>query len=97
MSILGKSKLGVGLGKGLKLSVSAPSTPGLPKAAGNSPTVKSPMKVGTSLTVKTPKPKSMPDATDKPSVFFKSEGISSIKHPSVRKLRDFLDKKKVKK
>jgi hypothetical protein len=97
MNISGKPKLGLGLGTGLKISISTPSVPGLPKAAGNNPTVKSPMKVGTSLTVKTPKPKSMPDATDKPSVFFKNEGISTAKHPSVQKLRAFLDKSKLKK
>lgn len=95
MNLLGKPKLGLG---GMKLSVSAPSTPGLPKAAGNSPSVKSPMKVGTGgSAVKTPKAKSMPDSTDKPSVFFKNEELSGPKHPTVQKLRDFLDKKHKKK
>lgn len=67
--------------------------PAAPSAAIGGKPIKSPMKVGTSLTVKTPKAKSMPDATDKPSVFYKSEQISKLKHPTVQKLRDFLDKK----
>jgi hypothetical protein len=103
MKLLGRPKLG----KGLKLKLSVPSAPGMPKAAGNSAVVKTPgnstpkmsapMKVGTSLTVKTPKPKSMPDATDKPSVFFKSEDFSNVKHPTVQKLRDFLSNNRSKK
>jgi hypothetical protein len=39
---------------------------------------------------KMPKPKKMPSATDKPSVFFKKEEIGNVKHPSVEKLRLFL-------
>lgn len=75
----------------------ASSAPAAPSAAVGGKPIQSPMKVGTSLTVKTPKAKSMPDATDKPSVFFKSEQISGPKHPTVRKLRDFLDKTRSKK
>jgi len=55
----------------------------------------SPMKVGIP-SVKTPKPKSMPLASDKPSKFFKSE-MQLPKHPSVRKLWDFLSNRGVKK
>lgn len=78
---------------GMKLKL--PAMPAAPTSAPTAslPSIKSPMKVGTSLTVKTPKSKSMPDATDKPSVFFKTEGLQKQKHPSVQKLRDFLDKK----
>lgn len=96
MSLLGKPKLGGGLGKGIKLSI--PPAPGLPKAAGNNPTVKSPMKVGTSLTVKTPKPKSMPDATDKPSVFYKSESKPTKQSKKgTHKLQEFIKNTKLKK
>lgn len=42
--------------------------------------------------MKMPKVKKMPLATDKPSKFFKSQDFSNIKHPSICKLRDFLDK-----
>lgn len=41
--------------------------------------------------MKMPKPKMMPLATDKPSKFFKNEGVGEVKHPSVGKLRDFLE------
>lgn len=75
----------------------ASSAPAAPSAAVGGKPIQSPMKVGTSLTVKTPKAKSMPDSTDKPSVFFKTEDISVKKHPTVQKLRDFLDKKHKKK
>lgn len=40
-----------------------------------------------------PKAKKMPGAFDKPSKFFKSEEFNSVKHPSVRKLLDFIQKK----
>lgn len=42
--------------------------------------------------MKMPKPKSMPQALDKPSKFFKSEieEIGHIKHPTLRRLIDFL-------
>lgn len=48
-----------------------------------------PMKIGIP-SVKTPKPKSMPGAFDKPSKFFKSEDAVP-KHPSVQKLYDFMN------
>ena|SRR5271165_300683 len=51
-----------------------------------------PMKVGIP-SVKTPKPKSMPGAFDKPSKFFKSEEAPP-KHPSVRKLWDFMSNRR---
>ncbi len=54
--------------------------------------VPNPSKVG-STAVKMPKSKSMPDASDKPSVFFKKEDFETVKHPSIRKLRDFLKRK----
>lgn len=56
--------------------------------------IKSPMKVGTQATVKMPKSKKMPGALDKPSVFFKYEE-KAIKQSSVRKLKVFLDKRKL--
>jgi hypothetical protein len=75
--------------QGLKLKI--PAMPGLPKTDVGT-TIKDPMKTGTGLTVKTPKAKKLPDATDKPSLFFKNEDFSSVKHPSVQKLKDFLQK-----
>jgi len=62
----------------------------------------SPNKVGSQSVVKTPKPKKMGQATDKPSVFFKAEMFKSenskgIKHPSVENLRVFLEKQRSKK
>ena len=63
-----------------------------PSVGGVSTAIKNPMKVGnTGMAMKTPKSKKLPDATDKPSVFYKSEGLP--KHPTTIKLRDFLDKK----
>ena len=41
--------------------------------------------------MKMPKPKSMPKATDKPSKFFKNEANNNPKHPSIEKLRLFLE------
>jgi hypothetical protein len=63
---------------------------------GNSMKVSNPMKVGDQATVKTPKSKKLPGATDKPSVFFKSEDFGSIKKPSIEKLRSFLEKNRSK-
>jgi hypothetical protein len=56
--------------------------------------MKNPAKVGIP-SVKTPKIKSLPGPTAKPSVFFKSEPeeFSHVKHPTLCKLRDFLGKK----
>lgn len=50
--------------------------------------VPNPMKAGEQATVKRPKPKKMPDSTDKPSVFFKSE---NTKLKGVEKLRFFFE------
>ena len=50
-------------------------------------------KVSVPSGMKMPKPKKMPTALDKPSKFFKNEQNISIKHPSIGKLRDFLQKK----
>lgn len=63
--------------------------PALPKPPAPTTSVKSPMKMG-STAVKMPKPKKLAGALDKPSLFFKNEDFDTIKHPSVRKLRDFL-------
>lgn len=52
----------------------------------------SPPKAPTSTAVKMPKTKKLPDATSKPSLFFKSEDFSKVKHPTLCKLRDFLSK-----
>jgi len=72
----------------------ASSAPAAPSSAIGGKPIKSPMKVGTGgSAVKTPKAKSMPDATDKPSLFYKTENFTAMKHPSVQKLRDFLNKK----
>lgn len=64
------------------------------------------MKMGTSLkmpkttipttSVKMPKAKMMPGAFDKPSKFFKSEDFAGVKHPSVEKLRAFLQNTRAK-
>jgi hypothetical protein len=51
-----------------------------------------PAKVGIP-SVKMPKAKTMPSAFDKPSKFFKSEDFNRVKHPSVRKLLDFVQKR----
>lgn len=71
----------------------------LPKIAGIKPPtavgVKSPTKTGSQqVSVKMPKPKMMPSAFDKPSLFFKSE---DLKKPSIRKLNDFMGNRKSKK
>lgn len=44
------------------------------------------------VSVKIPKAKKPADAFDSPSKFFKSEDIEP-KHPSLRNLRDFINKK----
>jgi hypothetical protein len=56
--------------------------------------VPNPAKVGIP-SVKIPKTKTLPGPGDKPSVFFKGEehDFSQVKHPSICKLRDFLQKK----
>jgi hypothetical protein len=56
--------------------------------------VPNPGKVG-ATNVRMPKAKSMPKATDKPSVFFKTEQqpFDGIKHPTLVKLADFMQKK----
>lgn len=69
---------------------SLPKVPGAPA----SPKTTSPMKVGEQATVKMPKSKKMADATDKPSVFYKTENGS--KKLSVENLRTFIENKKQK-
>jgi hypothetical protein len=56
--------------------------------------IPNPAKMG-STSVKMPKPKRMPDATAKPSVFFKTEieQFADVKHPTLCKLRDFILKR----
>lgn len=72
-------------GKKLPEKVSKAETP---------PKVKMPAPAKTSVpSVKMPKAKMMPGAFDKPSKFFKSEDMMP-KHPSVRKLHDFLSTRK---
>jgi hypothetical protein len=56
----------------------------------------SPMKVGSQAVVKTPKAKQMGQATDKPSVFFKSLDAPE-KSKGIDKLHSFLNKVKSKK
>ena len=75
-------------GKKLPEKVSKAETP---------PKVKMPAPPKTSVpSVKMPKAKSMPDAFDKPSKFFKSEDFQSVKHPSVQKLKAFLENTRAK-
>lgn len=56
----------------------------------------SPMKIGSQAVVKTPKAKKMGQATDKPSVFFKSEEFQGVKKTSIENLRSFLEKQRSK-
>lgn len=57
-----------------------------------------PLKAGEgSLAVKMPRAKKMPSPFAKPSLFFKKEDFASIKHPSIEKLRAFLEKNRGKK
>jgi len=50
----------------------------------------SPTKVGSQAVVKQAKPKKPGQATDKPSVFFKSEQKQEVKKKSIEKLSEFL-------
>lgn len=85
--------------KGLKIGGMKPPTP--PKVPGvispPSNNSASPMKVGSQAVVKTPKSKKMGQATDAPSVFFKSEDFKNIKKPSIENLRAFLERNRSKK
>lgn len=67
----------------LKVSSSIPST-----------SIPNPSKVG-STAVKMPKASKQPDPYGKPSLFFKGESLNfeDLKHPTLCKLRDFLQKK----
>lgn len=56
----------------------------------------SPTKVGSQAVVKTAKAKKPGQATDKPSVFFKSENFKDIKKSSIENLRGFLEKQRSK-
>lgn len=88
-----------GLGKLKIANVKVPApVAGISKPASSIPgVVTDPVKPAKGLTIKTPKQKSLPDATDKPSLFFKNEDFSQTKHASVRKLRDFIQKTRSKK
>lgn len=79
---------------GLKPTTVAPVPGVLSPGAGP---VKSPMQTGTGAVVKTPKAKTMGQASDKPSVFFKSEDYNGVKKPSIENLRSFLEKQRSKK
>ena len=57
----------------------------------------SPTKVGSQAVVKQAKAKKPGQATDKPSVFFKSEDFPTIKKSSIENLRSFLEKQRAKK
>ncbi len=92
MKPLGKPLAGIKLKMPkMPTAVSAAATPA--SSVGAPPPVK-PMNAG-QVGVRTPKSKSMPDATDKPSVFYKGEqdaGTPTSKSSSVQKLKDFLSK-----
>ena len=65
-----------------------------------SPTISntaSPNKVGSQSVVKTAKAKKLGQATDKPSVFFKSEDFKGIKKSTIENLRCFLEQQRKKK
>ena len=80
--------------KGLKLGgmkpPEPPKVPGVISPKANNSAM--PSKVGSQAVVKTPKPKKMAQATDKPSKFFKSEDFRGIKKSSIENLRAFLEK-----
>jgi hypothetical protein len=61
----------------------------LPEKVEKSLVLKAPT-LHTPSATKMPKAKSMPSAMDKPSKFFKSQDFSNVKHPSIEKLRLFL-------
>lgn len=67
----------------MKKIATVPPVPSAPKA---------PMKIG-KVGIRTPKSKKMPSAFGKPSLFFKSEEIKP-KHPNLRNLWDFVQKKR---
>ncbi len=56
-----------------------------------------PTKVGSQAVVKQAKAKKMGQASDSPSVFFKSEDFKGIKKSSIENLRRFLEKQRGKK
>ena len=76
---------------GLKTTPLTP-VPGVssPKQQNNA----TPSKVGSQAVVKTPKPKKMGQATDKPSIFFGKSEFNTIKKSSIEKLRAFLEKQR---
>lgn len=79
---------------GLKPTAITP-VPGVVSPANNN--TGSPNKVGSQAVVKAPKAKKMGQATDKPSVFYKSEQNQSFKKQSIKTLHEFLTKQKAKK
>lgn len=57
--------------------------------------IPNPAKVG-ATSVKMPKSKKMADPFGKPSLFFKKEDFAGSKHPSIEKLRVFLENQRIK-
>lgn len=78
---------------GLKM---APLTPVPGVVSPTQQNTATPNKVGSQAVVKTAKPKKPGQATDKPSVFFKSEEFQGVKKPSIENLRAFLEKQRKK-
>lgn len=78
---------------GLKTAKLTPVPGVISPTNGNTAT---PTKVGSQAVVKMAKPKKMGQATDKPSVFFKSEEFHAVKKPSIENLRAFLEKQRSK-
>lgn len=84
--------------KGIKIgglkATAPPKIPGVVSPSlGNTA---NPSQVGSQAVVKTPKAKQMGQATDKPSVFFKSENFVGIKQASIENLRSFLERQREK-
>lgn len=84
-----KDKLEKGI---LSMKLTAPKLSASARPKGSTP----PPKPTLSTAVKTPKAARPPDAFGKPSLMIKNEDSVSSKHPSVRKLKDFLDNKRKK-
>lgn len=74
--------------EGMKIDIMKPPKP--------TTSIKNPMSMG-SVSVKLPKTKMMGDGFGKPSLLLKNDDFGSAKHPSVQKLRDFLQRTRHKK
>lgn len=88
---MGKSDEDQKVAEELKKAFMGLPMPKTPKTPGAPP---SPAKPTTSTAVKMPKSKKLPDATDKPSIFFKNEQNFEPKHTTLRNLKTFLDNTK---